>query len=76
MLSKDLRDLIMRLEYEQISILDFKLYINESNEPIELHTKADYEPYLSYSPLYIIGDETFDNVRYTKMIRLFGPKIT
>jgi len=72
--STTLKDLIRRLEYNQISILDFKLYVDESDVPIELHTKADYEPFLSYYPFYIIDDATFDNIRYEKVIRVFSPK--
>lgn len=74
--STTLKDLIRMLESYQMSILDFKLYIDESNVPIELHTEADYEPYLSYYPFYIIEDATFDNIRYTKRIRIYSPKGT
>lgn len=66
----------MRFEFWEISILDYKLYIDESQTPIVLTTEADYQPYLAYHPLYIIEDATFDNIRYTKAIRIISPKTT
>ena len=72
--STTLKDLIRRLEYNQISILDYKLYIDDSKTPISLTTEADYEPYLDYHPFYILEDATFDNIRYTKAIRIITPK--
>lgn len=74
--SHTLEDLIMRFEFWEISILDYKLYIDESQTPIVLTTEADYQPYLAYHPLYIIEDATFDNIRYTKAIRIISPKTT
>ena len=74
--STTLEHLIIEFEFHQISILGYKLYIDDSTTPIELRTEADYEPYLAYHPLYIIEDATFDNIRYTKAIRIISPKTT
>lgn len=70
----NLATLIMKMEFIEVSILDYKLYIDESTTPIILKSKADYEPYLDYRPFYVIEDATFDNIRYTKAIRLISPK--
>lgn len=74
MSSSTLEVLIMKLEVQEISILDYKLYIDDSKTPIILTTEADYKPYLNYHPFYLIEDATFDNIRYTKAIRLISPK--
>ena len=74
MSSSTLQILIMKLEVQEISILDYKLYIDDSKTPIILTSEADYEPYLDYHPLYLIEDSTFDNIRCTKSIRLISPK--
>lgn len=71
-----LATLIMKMEFIGVSILDYKLYIDDSKTPIILESKADYEPYLDYHPFYIIEDATFDNIRYTKAIRIISPKTT
>lgn len=73
-LSHTLERLLMWFEFGEVSILDYKLYIDDSQTPIILTTEADYQPYLDYHPLYIIEDATFDNIRYTKAIRLITPK--
>lgn len=71
---RDLATLIMKMESIEVSILDYKLYIDDSTTPIILKSEADYEPYLGYHPFYIIEDAAFDNTRYTKVIRLISPK--
>ena len=73
-LSHTLKALITRFDYGEISILDYKLYIDDSKTPIIIKNKSDYEPYLNYYPLYLIEDSSFNNIRYTKTIRLISPK--
>jgi len=74
--SRTLKELVMNLGYFQKSILGYKLYVDDTFVPITLNTELDYEPYLAYHPFYIIEDATFDNVRYTKVIRVISPKST
>lgn len=74
--SRTLQELITNFGYLQKSILGYKLYIDDASVPIALNTELDYEPYLTYHPFYIIEDATFDNIRYTKAIRVISPKST
>ena len=74
--SRTLQELIINFGYLQKSILGYKLYVDDASIPISLNTELDYEPYLAYHPFYIIEDATFDNIRYTKAIRVISPKST
>ena len=74
--SRTLQELITNFGYLQKSILGYKLYIDDASVPIALNTELDYEPYIAYHPFYIIEDDTFDNIRYTKAIRVISPKST
>lgn len=74
--SRTLQELIINFRYSQKSILGYKLYVDDASIPIALNTELDYEPYLAYHPFYIIEDATFDNIRYTKVIRVISPEST
>lgn len=71
-----LKELIDEFKKNDLSILDYTIYIDDSKNPIVVKKQSDYEPYLNYNPFYVIENATFDDITYRKVIRLLSPKAT
>lgn len=74
--SRSLEELVKNFKQRNISIFDYKLYIDNESVPVILSNETDYEPYLAYSPVYVIENATFDDITYTKAIRIISPDAT
>lgn len=69
---RNLSDLLYKFDIYNISILDFEIFIDESDEPLQINDISDCEPYLSCALMYAVDEATFDGITYKNKIRIFS----